>query len=542
MTAVPTPVFGPTGFVAPSQSAVLAGVQADLNAAFGGNLNPALNTPQGQLATSEASIIGNVNSLFEYYTNQVDPAYASGRMQDAIGRIYFIERLPSEPTVLQIACVGQGANIPIGALIIDTGNNLYACTGSGTIGPSGTATLSFACTVPGPVVVPGTNAVSIYQAIPGWDGVTVVSGVVGQNTETRAQFETRRQQSVALNSIGSLPSILGVVLNVSGVLDAYVTENTTNGTLTLGGVTLLPNSLYVAVSGGASAAVAQAIWSKKAPGCAYNGNTTVTVFDSNSGYSPPLPSYNVSFQIPSNLAILYAVNIVSGPLVPANAATQIQNALALAFTGADGGARARIGSTLLATRYLGAIQALGSWAQVRSLYLGSNNTASAVAIGRTSGTTLTITALTSGSIAVGNNLSDGSGYISVGTQVTALGTGSGGSGTYVINNPQTVGGTCTATGTGTVLTITAITGIIQSGNLLSSGTAVPAGCFIVNQVSGSVGGTGVYTTSAPTFLSGASGVAIGQLLIFAVANQNLTVVQINQEPIYNPNNVTVAVT
>ena len=105
-TNVPPVSFSSTGFVAPSTAAILAGVKADLNTAFGGNLNPALNTPQGQLATSTASIIGNVNDLFTYYTNQVDPALATGRMQDAIARIYFLERLPAEPTALQISCIG----------------------------------------------------------------------------------------------------------------------------------------------------------------------------------------------------------------------------------------------------------------------------------------------------------------------------------------------------------------------------------------------------------------------------------------------------
>ena len=36
MTSVPPPTFGPKGFIAPSEADILAGVQADINAAFGG--------------------------------------------------------------------------------------------------------------------------------------------------------------------------------------------------------------------------------------------------------------------------------------------------------------------------------------------------------------------------------------------------------------------------------------------------------------------------------------------------------------------------
>ena len=53
-SSVPAIVFSATGLVLPDESAILAGVQADMNAAFGGNMNAGLSTPQGQLF-SEAS-------------------------------------------------------------------------------------------------------------------------------------------------------------------------------------------------------------------------------------------------------------------------------------------------------------------------------------------------------------------------------------------------------------------------------------------------------------------------------------------------------
>ena len=57
-TNVPQPVLTDTGFQAPTQQQILAGVLADLNAAFGGNLNISnLESPQGQLASSMAAII-----------------------------------------------------------------------------------------------------------------------------------------------------------------------------------------------------------------------------------------------------------------------------------------------------------------------------------------------------------------------------------------------------------------------------------------------------------------------------------------------------
>jgi hypothetical protein len=438
---VPQPTFGPTGFIAPLESAILAGVTSDINEAFGGNLNPALTTPQGQLATSETAIIGNVNDTFVYLTNQVDPAYAVGRMQDAIARIYFLERNPSQPTVLQIQCNGlTGLLIPAGALIVDGSNNIYVSTDSGTIGTSGNVVLPFANIIAGPIAAPEEDDVSIYQAIPGWDSVECLSDVLGNNTETPSQFEARRAASVAVNSLGSLPSVQGAVLSVPGVLDAYCSENDLGEPATVGGVTLNPNSIYIAVTGGEAQAIGQAIWSKKMPGCAYNGNTTVTVQDTNSGYNPPFPSYSVTFERPASLAILFAIDMVNGPQVPANAVTLIQNAIVGAFAGLDGGLRARIGSQLLASRYYSAIAALGSWAQIILIQVGSNNTASATLVGSISGSNLTVTAVPTGALAVGQTLSDASGDLIEGTTIESQTSGTpGGIGVYVVSNSQTVG-------------------------------------------------------------------------------------------------------
>lgn len=65
--------------------------------------------------------------------------------------------------------------------------------------------------------------------------------------------------------------------------------------------------------------------------------------------------------------------------------------------------------------------------------------------GAIAGTTLTVSAVASGSVAVGQEIS-GSG-ITVGTTITALGTGTGGAGTYTVSESQTAASTAiTATG------------------------------------------------------------------------------------------------
>lgn len=437
---VPAPTFGPNGFVAPTAASVLAGRIADFQAVFGGNLNPDLTTPQGQLASSDAAIIGAVMDLFLYYTSQVDPAFAQGRMQDGIGRIYFITRNPAQPTTVSCTVIGgQGVTIPTGALAQDTAGNTYTCLTGGTFDATGTMTLQFANQVVGPIPCPAGTLTTIYQAIPGWNTITnPANGVLGNLTESRTAFEARRRLSVAKNSIGTIGAIRGSVLAVPGVIDAFVTENATNAPQTVGGVSLPANSLYVSVAGGAPADIGRAIFLKKPPGCSYSGNTLVTVQDTQSGYVPPYPTYNVTYNTAYPLDIVFSVVLANGPTVPANVSALVQQAIIGAFSGADGGAPARIGIQQFASRYYPTINALGSWVKIVDILIGNLNSPTCTFSGSIAGTTLTVASVASGSLAVGQTIEDTSGAVLEGTRITALGTGTGATGTYTISLSQTV--------------------------------------------------------------------------------------------------------
>ena len=373
VTNVPIVVFGATGVVLPAEADVLTGVQSDINQAFGGGVNPDLNTPQGQLSQSLTAIIGDKNNQIAEVANQVNPDYADGRWQDAIGRIYFIDRNPAEATAINVTCVGlSGTVIPVGAKVSDANGNIYACTAAGTIPTGGSISLQFACAVYGPTAVPAT--VSIYQTVVGWDTATITVGTVGSNVESRADFEYRRRNSVALNGKGSLPSIYANVFAVSGVLDVYVAENTTNAPITVGSsnYSLAPHSIYVAAVGGTAANIAQAIWLKKDVGADYNGNTSVVVTDT-SGYNIPYPTYTVKYQVPASLPILFAVQIANNSALPSNIVALVQNAIISAFSGGDGGPRARIGSTIFASRFYSPVAAIGMNVSILSILIGTSS-------------------------------------------------------------------------------------------------------------------------------------------------------------------------
>lgn len=531
-TLVPTFTFTPNGFQAPSGPLVLAGVQGDINAAFGNVLNYALVTPQGQLAQSEAAIIDNSYGTFQFLTQQMDPAYSSGRMQDGIGRIYFQNRIASIPTQLQVSCVGNNnVPIPFGALIIDQVGNLYACAtiGGGTIPVAGSITLQFNAVIPGPITVPGANQVSIYQAVSGWDTVTVLSGIVGQNVESQSAFELRRQQSVQSNALGPIGAIIGQVAAVPNVSDYWGWNNASNSPVTQAGVTIPANSIYISVAGGTTSAIAQAILSRKGAGAPMAGNTTVTAYDSNPLYAAPQP-YQITFTIPTPVQLLWNVVLINNPLIPSNAFTLVQNALIAAVTGQStlqpAPPKARIGTTVYANAYIPAIAALGSWAQISSLQVGSINTSPTVFYGSISANTLTVASVVSGTIAIGQFIFDQNNRTINGTQIVA---GSGLS--WTVNQTQTMAGatfTGNTSGSSVNVTVTAVTGVIGIGDEIV-GTGITVGTTLSSQTSGTPGGAGVYVMSAPFSLSGVACTS-NAVITAAVAGAASTAINANQVP------------
>ena len=357
--------------VLPAETDILAGVQADINAAFGGGVNPSLQTPQGQIAQSETAIIGEKNNEIAYIANQVNPAMASGIWQDAIGYIYFINRIPGAGTVVTATVTGAvGTVIPAGAVAQDTSGYLYNLTASVTIPSTGTTTATFQNQTEGAIAC-NIGALSIiYTAVAGWDTITnATAGALGNTVESRAAFEARRAASVAGNSVNSVQSIYAAVTQVPNVIQALVIDNPANTSISYGATSysIAAHSIVVSVAGGASANIAQAIWSKKPPGCGYNGNTTVTVYDTN--YSTPVP-YTVKYLTPTATPTYFAVQIKNSSLLPSNIIQLVQNAVIQSFNGQDGGSAVTIGSTSYSGRYYANINAINPNVNVIEVYLG----------------------------------------------------------------------------------------------------------------------------------------------------------------------------
>lgn len=245
-TSVPKLQLTDRGFVIPSEPDVLAGVQADINAALGGAANMALDTPQGQIAMTMSAIIADCHDQLVALLNGIDPALATG-----------------------------------------------------------------------------TNA-----------------------------------------------ALLGALLDLDGVVDAWVTDNPTDEPMRFGALTLPPHNLFICVAGGETAAIGQVILEKKPPCCATFGHETVTVLDGNPAYKTRQPQYQFRFSRPDDVAVHIDVTLLQNDRIPADALDQIRHAVLQAAQSADGRARLRMGSEILASQFNASLAALGDWVQILGVRLG----------------------------------------------------------------------------------------------------------------------------------------------------------------------------
>lgn len=136
--------------------------------------------------------------------------------------------------------------------------------------------------------------------------------------------------------------------------------------------------------------------------------------------------------------------------------------------------------------------------------LSASNTASAATI--TSFGSVLKTTVTTGLISVGDTVAGGSGFPVGATVLSQISGTVGGAGVYQLSAPATayVASATGVTTYGTVLDVTAVASGVLSPGDVISGTGIPSGAVIVSQTSGSAGGTGVYTVSLPASAYAAS--------------------------------------
>lgn len=366
-TNVPAIQFTPQGLILPTDQEILQGVMADFNAAFGGELSQNLETPQGQLASSIAAIIADKNNQIAWLVNNLDPTYADGIMQDAIGNIYFIKRKGQINSVVVCEFTGlPGTIIPKGFIVKDTNGNDWVLNEEISILEQGK--VSGTLTANGIYGAKAGTVTKIYQTIIGLDRITNLNdAITGTEKESRNDFAERYKKSVAKNSKGTPESVFSNIAELDGVIDVYVVDNPKGEPVQIGATnyTLKPHSLYAAVVGGDAQKIAETILTYAGNGCDFNGNTEITLYDET--YTDPKPSYQVSFMRPTPTNVYFKVKVRRDTAI-----IGYEEAVRKAIVSFNKEKTAKIGSTLYAIQYVPAVIAALPNSNVLSVEIGAS--------------------------------------------------------------------------------------------------------------------------------------------------------------------------
>lgn len=341
------------GYVAPTREEITAGLWELMRSALGGDITQDARTPQGQLVTSLTAALYDKDSQFIALANNFDPRYSSGKFQEALGAVYFLDRAKASSSVAVLEFTGlSGADIPVGTQAQDGNGNLWETTHDGVIGVDGKAAVEAKCLVTGPIAAAPLTINQLVSSITGVDQVTNrAPAIMGRAQESRSDYEDRRYDSVAANAKGTVQSVYGAVSRINDVIDCKAVSNFTDSATQVGATNypMIRNSLLVSVVGGEDLEIAREILVKGGTGCSFVGNTTVNYLDAESWPDNP-PSYDVKFLRPASVPLYFNIQVAVLSEVRQHQIDLAKESILQALN--TGENRARIGGRVVATSYV----------------------------------------------------------------------------------------------------------------------------------------------------------------------------------------------
>lgn len=299
-----------TGVIVPDTAETLETVRSEFRSAFGNDLDVSAETPQGVLITAETQARDSVIRNNADLANQINPNLAGGVFLDAIWQLTGGQRFTATPSYIRnVTLAGvPGTVISAGAIAsVGAGGPQFVLTGAVVLDNAGQGVGVFQSVTLGPVAASIGTLNQIVSGVLGWETVTnPYPSELGAAEESDIAARVRRRLTLALQGVALPEAIVSGVYDLPGVRSLAFRENFNDTPLVIEDVTLSPHSIYVCVDGGLDHEIALMLLRKKSLGCAWNGNTTITVTEPASGQE-----YDVTFSRPT-LKTIFARATVRG--------------------------------------------------------------------------------------------------------------------------------------------------------------------------------------------------------------------------------------
>ena len=300
-----------TGIIVPDVSDIETQVQGEWQSAFGADLAVTADTPQGKMITAEVTARSRVAQMLAQLANMINPNQAGGIFLDAICAFLGLERESATYTVDPDVAITGTPNVIFAAGQLQaqgTASGAYFTNVAAVqLSATGTAVIDFQCQTPGPIESPTGDLVIATQVL-GWETISNPDpGVPGLLVQSDNSLRTLRNNTLGLQGLSTVEAIVSALNAVAGVQSLQFLENIQNTTQTISGITLVANSIWACVNGGASTDIAAALLRSKTIGANWNGAQDVTIVEPASGQS-----YTVQFDRPTVLPVLVQVTIKQG--------------------------------------------------------------------------------------------------------------------------------------------------------------------------------------------------------------------------------------
>lgn len=288
-----------TGAVIPDTANVRDQVIAEYKGVFGEDLITDPATPEGRLIDAEVSSRLSVLRNNAQVANQINPQYSGGIFLDALLALTYDKRTKAQSSTVTCSVTGvPGTIIDQGSRAADSESNIWLAANDITIGIDGTASGSFESEIKGPITASPGTITTIVDDVLGWETVTNASAATaGVLTQSDPKARQQRRIKLALSGRKTSLAIQSNLASVPGYRSHSFRENIAPETVVIDGVTLGPNSVWIAVDGGTDQDIANALYESKSPGANWNGDVSVAVTDEVSGQNGFVKFFRAS-QVP----------------------------------------------------------------------------------------------------------------------------------------------------------------------------------------------------------------------------------------------------
>src|SRR5579859_3935544 len=316
----------PQGFVLKPMTVIVDELQNDLKSVFGNQIDLGAETVFGQFVGVISERVSDIWELSQASYNSRFRSSASGVSLDNVGDLTGVKRIGPATSIVYVTAIGiPGTVLSAGRIFSVTGTGAkFTTIADATLDGSGSANILCQSVDEGPIPAPAGTLTTIETPVSGLTSVTnTLDAKLGRLIETDPAYRIRQSNENGAAGSSTFEATRTDILEVDGVLEAFVYENDTDST---DGYGRPPHTIEAVVRGGDDDAVRSAIFGSKAAGIDTVGTTVGTVTDSQ------LTTHTIRFNRPTEKNVYVIVDVTkqtdpAKPQYPVDGDDQVKAAI-----------------------------------------------------------------------------------------------------------------------------------------------------------------------------------------------------------------------